>query len=48
MMATIVAVALGFGCAVGIATLWLRGLLGAMARKTYNVSNVPERTAAGL
>jgi len=42
---TVIAVAFGFGCAAGIATLWLRALVGAITRNTYNVNDVPDRSA---
>ena len=40
VMAT--ATALGFACALGLATIWLRAMVGAMARNSYNVTNVPD------
>jgi hypothetical protein len=36
------AVALGFGCALGLASIWLRALVGAMTRNSYNVTNAPD------
>jgi hypothetical protein len=33
------ALALGFGCALALAGLWLRAMLGAITRNSYNVTN---------
>jgi hypothetical protein len=41
-----VALTLGFACALGIARIWLRAMVGAMTRNSYNVTNVPDRTVA--
>ncbi len=40
------AIAVGFGCALGIATLWLRSIVGAVTRNSYNVSSVSDPSAA--
>lgn len=42
---TVIAVAFGFGCAAGIATLSLRALVGVITRNTYNVNDVPDGSA---
>ena len=45
MLLTVFAVSLGFGCAVAIATVWLRSIMRAITRNSYNVTSVPDRTA---
>lgn len=49
MLVTVLAVSVGFGCALAIATVWLRSMMNAMmsalTRTTYNVSSVPDSCA---
>ena len=45
-LVTLAAVALGFGAALAIATLWLRSIMSAITRTSYNVSSVPDISAA--
>lgn len=46
MTLTVFAVVLGFGCALGIASVWLRSVMSAMTRNSYNVSSVSDRRLA--
>lgn len=46
MLVTVLAVALGFGCALAIATAWLRSIMSGLSRNSYNVSSVPDSSAA--
>lgn len=46
MLLTVGAVALGFGCALAVATVWLRSVVKTMSRNSYNVSSVPDSFAA--
>ena len=46
MLLTVVAVALGFGCALAVANIWLRSMMRAMSRNSYNVTSAPDRFAA--
>jgi hypothetical protein len=42
------AVALGFGCALGLAGFWLRAMVGAMTRNSYNVTNAPDSVGQAI
>jgi hypothetical protein len=46
MLLTVGAVALGFGCALTVATVWLRSVMKAISKTSYNVSSVPDSFAA--
>lgn len=46
MLLTVAAVALGFGCALAIATVWLRSVMRAITRNSYNVTSVPDRSVS--
>ena len=48
MLLTVLAVALGFGCALAIATVWLRSVMRAITRNSYNVSSVSDSCAVGI
>src|ERR1039457_7451312 len=42
------AVALGFGCALGLASMWLRAMVGALTRNSYNVTNAPDSVGQAI
>ena len=47
-LVTLIAVALGFGAALAIATLWLRSIMSAITRTSYNVSSVPDISVVAM
>jgi len=44
----VLVVSTGFGCALAIATMWLRAMVRAITRTSYNVSNVRDRSSQPL
>lgn len=44
----VLVVSAAFGCALAIATVWLRALVRAITRNSYNVSDVPNQAAEPL
>ena len=44
----VLVVSTGFGCALAIASVWLRAMVGAITRTSYNVSNVRDRSSQPL
>lgn len=43
-----VALTLGFACALGLASIWLRAMVGAMTRNSYNVTNAPDSVGQAI